>query len=142
MRNFFESLRRWLRSIFPGPSEPPDSGIGPVSIHSDASARSNEARSTMVRTVMWSLGSRQVRYAAVGLMVVMGVMVSVMVGDILWTDSERSSDEIRKVMIADSVSSYDGNCPCPYASDASGETLRSSKRIQPGWREFSFVLSN
>ena len=29
MRNFFESLRRWLRSIFPGPSEPPDSGIGP-----------------------------------------------------------------------------------------------------------------
>lgn len=82
---------------------------------------------------MWLLGSRQVRYAAVGLMGVVGVMVSVMVGDILWTDTERSSDEIRKVMIADSVSSYDGNCPCPYASDASGRRCgRRSAYIRAG----------
>ena len=43
-----------------------------------------------------------------------------LVGSEASTDDELTDDEIRDQIIARSIASYSGNCPCPYNTDSAG----------------------
>lgn len=44
-----------------------------------------------------------------------------------------TDEQVRQVMIRESVSSYPGNCPCPWNSDAAGHRCgKRSAHTRPG----------
>ena len=48
-------------------------------------------------------------------------------------DRELSDDEIRKILIQQSIASYSGNCPCPYNRASNGSRCgKRSAYSRPG----------
>lgn len=47
--------------------------------------------------------------------------------------SDLTDDQVRQLLIRDSLASYPGNCPCPYNSDRAGRSCgRRSAHSKPG----------
>jgi hypothetical protein len=64
---------------------------------------------------------------------ILGVMFTFLSGAAIGAASELSDDEIRDILIQQSISRYSGNCPCPYNTDRAGRRCgKRSAYSKPG----------
>src|SRR5258707_14770601 len=56
------------------------------------------------------------------------------------TKAKKTDAEIRKAIIADSIASYRGSCPCPYNRDRAGRNCGARSALQPPKRRLAAVL--